>query len=196
MATLSKEDFMDEDLDLSGLDEDLFIGLMGEGEGVNTFMLDDVREDGLTCPSVVDDSPSPFTAVSAAVATSFKAECMDDDQSSHVHGESSAEAFDLGVLPESIHAQQQDGIIPEQENQSGLKRNAHPRKLSDTGSLSSPHAQQSPISGASPSHGDGRSKTRHVGKGGRPSLPSYPKGPPAPSGLYPGATAIPAVVVV
>src|SRR6056297_16152 len=53
-----------------------------------------------------------------------------------------------------------------------------------------------PIFGASPSHGDGRSKTRHVGKGGRPSLPSYPKGPPAPSGLYPGATAIPAVVVV
>ncbi|TFJ81560.1 hypothetical protein NSK_006811 [Nannochloropsis salina CCMP1776] len=144
MATLSKEDFMDEDLDLSGLDEDLFIGLMGEGEGVNTFMLDDVREDGLTCPSVVDDSPSPFTAVSAAVATSFKAEYMDDDQSSHVHGERSAEAFDLGVLPESIHAQQQDGIIPEQENQSGLKGNAHSRKLSDTGSLSSPHGQQSP----------------------------------------------------
>lgn len=135
---------MDEDLDLSGLDEDLFIGLMGEGEGVNNFMLDDVREDGLTCPSVVDDSPSPFTAVSAAVATSFKAEYMDDDQSSHVHGERSAEAFDLGVLPESIHAQQQDGIIPEQENQSGLKGNAHPRKLSDTGSLSSPHGQQSP----------------------------------------------------
>eukprot|EP00624_Nannochloropsis_granulata_P003970 evm.model.NODE_29940_length_27021_cov_30.846083.2 len=69
-----EEEMMDEELDLSGLDDDLLFGLLdgeGDGDGMPSFMMGAGGADPAGAGGQITPSISPFTAVSAAVAATL-----------------------------------------------------------------------------------------------------------------------------